>query len=786
MFELKQFQVDAAKLMASRYAFFANDPDRPRKGTKPRPFFQALSAITGAGKTPILAEAVTQICLHSDPQPIVFWMSKAKSVVAQTYTNFSNGKYSQLVESLRIINVPGLTPQLIADGTTPLMILATTGLFNNKEQSEGSLNIYKTDNDQFGEKSPWERLKERLHGARRRPLLIVYDEAQNLSDQQTEILGELEPDGYLLASATLKLRQTFQKAVIQHIRSWVDEAVDAKPFVALKAVDAQGAPESELFITTTVQSEKVVAAQLVKKAIQFDGTTASMERSLDDLFARRSILESEISNLGLKLSPKAIYVCKTNITDDGYKDDAAKPFDQRKAPPIRIWRYLVEDKKVKPSDVAIYANLSFEAGNKPDELNLFSKGENDFDEFREGDFKHIIFNLALQEGWDDPACYLAYIDKSMGSSIQVEQIIGRVLRQYDATHYDAPLLNSAHFFLRVDEQATFSEAIKKVTAKLKAEGSPIEISANFGSGKAGAEDLAPKRDDVELHHVFADAEAARAKIADFVKMFPTYVEGSPDTLGQAHTATQVVQLENLGAQPAVEWKADGNTNLVRLRWLASTAIKQRSARALANTDLKGPKFDVRVQVESNADQMTERLADEIAATYYEHTELVYEPEKPFLFGTIRVAKNAHAFKNGLYERYSGLNKFEQPFAEELDDGVDLWHRNPSSGGFHIPLLSPGDTAHFYPDFIVWHKGKVFCIDTKGTHLLAEAAARKLFDIREDDKTRIRVRFVSEGKQSSLKAKPLPGGYTVWRLKNGVPTPFQVDSLAKAVAECLKA
>ena len=93
-------------------------------------------------------------------------------------------------------------------------------------------------------------------------------------------------------------------------------------------------------------------------------------------------------------------------------------------PPIRIWRYLVEDKKILPKDIAIYANLSFVDGNKPSQVNLFSKGENDFDTFQSGNYQHIIFNLSLQEGWDDPACYLAYIDKSMGSSIQVEQLIG--------------------------------------------------------------------------------------------------------------------------------------------------------------------------------------------------------------------------------------------------------------------------------------------------------------------------------------------------------------------------
>lgn len=118
MFNLKVFQSESAALMAARYAYFANHPERPWKGKKaPRPFFQALAALTGAGKTPILAEAVARMRVHLTSEPIVFWMSKAKSVVSQTYTNFSaGGKYSSLVEDFRVVNVSQLTPQSIADG----------------------------------------------------------------------------------------------------------------------------------------------------------------------------------------------------------------------------------------------------------------------------------------------------------------------------------------------------------------------------------------------------------------------------------------------------------------------------------------------------------------------------------------------------------------------------------------------------------------------------------------------------------------------------------------------
>ncbi|MCP9734797.1 DEAD/DEAH box helicase family protein [Pseudomonas sp. GBPI_506] len=790
--ELKPFQIRSAKQISNRYAYFASHPYRPTyKGKLPRPFYQALSAITGAGKTPVLAEAVTLMRMHMEVEPIVFWMSKAKSVVQQTYTNFSSGgKYAEIVDTFRIIRASQLEPSLIADGGSPLIVLATTGLFNNKEQADGALNIYKKDQDLFGDQSPWERLIKRDAGGVRRPLIIVYDEGHNLTDQQTQILAELEPEAYLLASATLKLPANFAKSVLGPMDSWVEEAGEegegVERFGQLSALDDEGKPDCNAFSITAVDSNAVIKSELIKTSIQFDGTTAPMERCLDDLYDRLLILEQEIEARSLGFSPKAIYVCKTNITDDGDKDDHTKPFEHRNAPPIRIWRYLVEQKKVDPGRIAIYADLKFSVGGKPDAVNLFSKGESDFDEFQAGNFQHIIFNQGLQEGWDDPACYLGYIDKSMGSQIKVEQIIGRVLRQYDARHYDAPLLNSAHFFLRVDKKNVFTESIEAVRAKLQESGAAIEIVHAYGGGEGGAEDLTPKEAvGVVLHQVHADANDAVDAIAELVSKFPTFKEGEVDTQGDAHRKTETVDISNLAKAGDQEWMTSGHANRVRLRWLVSNAIRSRSRAALAVVDLRASKFDVRVEAGSNAAAAAENLAREIVVSYYQMTSLVYESEREFIFSTMRVPKKAQEFDNGLYERYAGFNKFEAPFASALDNIGLTWHRNPSNGGFRIPLLSEGDSASFAPDFLVWKGKLVFCLDTKGGHLLTDAVARKLFDIQDEGTTKVLTRFISEGKQNAIGGKALKGGFTVWKMKNGSPTPVHVSSIDQAVKECLK-
>ncbi len=668
--------------------------------------------------------------------------------------------------------------------------MATTGLFNNKEQADGALNIYKKDQDLFGDQSPWERLIARDAGGVRRPLIIVYDEGHNLSEQQTKILAELEPEAYLLASATLKLPANFAKTVLVPQEGWVEEAADEgdglERFAKLKAVDKDGKPDANAFAITAVESSAVIDAELIKTSIQFDGTTAPMERCLDDLYDRLQLIEQEIDARALGFVPKAIYVCKTNITDDGDKDDHTKPFEHRNAPPIRIWRYLVEQKQVDPASVAIYADLKFAEGNKPEDVNLFSKGESDFDEFQAGNFQHIIFNQGLQEGWDDPACYLGYIDKSMGSQIKVEQIIGRVLRQYDAQHYDTPLLNSAHFFLRVDKKNVFTESIEAVRAKLQESGAAIEIVHTYGGGEGGSEDLEPKEDlAVVLHQVHADADDAVDAIAALVAKFPTFKEGDTDTQGDAHRKTETVDIANLDKEGDQDWITSGHANRVRLRWLVSNAIRGRSRAALAVVDLKASKFDVRVEAGSNAASYAESLAKEIVNTYYQLTSLVYESEREFSFTTMRVPKKATAFNNGLYERYAGLNKFEAPFAAALDKVGLTWHRNPSNGGFRIPLLSEGDSASFSPDFLVWKGKLVFCLDTKGAHLLTDAVARKLFDIQDEGTTKLLTRFISEGKQTTIGGKATKDGFTVWKMKGGSPTPIHVSSMDQAVRECLK-
>ena len=100
MIELFAFQREASSQIADRFIQYQGD--EVPKGTKKRPewvpFFQSLAALTGAGKTVILADAVAQMSAVTDVAPVILWLSRGRVVVAQTYENLqAGGKVSHIL-----------------------------------------------------------------------------------------------------------------------------------------------------------------------------------------------------------------------------------------------------------------------------------------------------------------------------------------------------------------------------------------------------------------------------------------------------------------------------------------------------------------------------------------------------------------------------------------------------------------------------------------------------------------------------------------------------------------
>jgi type III restriction enzyme len=186
-------------------------------------------------------------------------------------------------------------------------------------------------------------------------------------------------------------------------------------------------------------------------------------------------------------------------------------------------------------------------------------------------------------------------------------------------------------------------------------------------------------------------------------------------------------------------------------------------------------------------------ARKIVDAYIEHSTVVQNAlDRPYEPGSVLVDEGKMVrFRNALHEGYSDLNIFERTFAEALDRTRRVWYRNPSQGGFSIPLLDRGSTRSFRPDFLVWVDNYVIAIDPKGDHLINEDAGRKVFSIdKMEEGPELVIRLVTEGRWQSSPTGlfgKISGtdGYTVWMLRQGRPHAIHFANILAAVDVCLR-
>ncbi|EYT52562.1 hypothetical protein H483_0117820 [Dietzia sp. UCD-THP] len=750
--ELFQFQQDAASQMADRFVEYAKEPIvmGRRANVREVPFYQALSSITGSGKTAILAQAVSEIAALSEIPPVILWLSKGKVVVQQSYANLADGgKYDHLLPDITVRLLSEYDPEDVANSKEALLYFATVGTFNQRDRENSNLRIFAFDTDDI-ESTRWEALKAReAANGQRRPLVVVYDEAQNLSDQQTTLLLEQQPSVFLLASATLRFPAQFDAEVIQPLRQ-------------------QGEYKDEDLITP-VKSSTVVASGLVKGMVSLDGLNAPMEETISEMLSDMQEAEDDAKAEGLNFTPKAIYVCNTNILahDASQTDDPKQPFDQRQAPPILIWRYLTEQCGVPAEEVAIYADLKTHKDFPlPPDFTLFSGGERDYEDFVSGDYRHIIFNKTLQEGWDDPSVYFAYVDRTMDSSVQITQVVGRVLRQPGATHYAADRLNTAHFYVRVDRNDSFAQVVEEVRRGLGGDAPEVRILMS-PPGTEEPENLTVKqsrtvpRTAIDNVPTVAPVEKVLAKVHD-------YSNDGLNTRGKGRRRT-VQQAIGMGETVDSEWVDFEQSNRVNARWVFRREVARRYRPALMVMNTDTVKFDASVGVGSSAYSALTDNAAEAVDEYLRHAEIKQLMPKPYTIGNTLVRRGVmESFENALHEGYDGLNELERRFARALDETGLPWARNRSQTGYKIPLVSLGQTVWFFPDFIIWAGDAVICVDTKGEHIVESDARRKLLAIKPHAKvpTTVEVKFVTEGTWKVDGTPAGKDGFSVWELGSG--------------------
>jgi type III restriction enzyme len=734
------FQESAIRELIDKAVSF-HDPARDDEWSdrEPRnaPFVQILQAVTGAGKTPIATSFLAEWAKLRTRPLLVIWTSKTDSVTSQALTNLSpGGSYASLLPGFQTMGLDELAgnPSVLEPDAGNLLFSGTTAMFNVEARDGRRLHSERTFVDASGTgTSIWGRiaqLGDPKTGSHE--VVVVYDEGQNNTDAQADLLLDLKPAVFLLVSATPESALTNK----MRARAGIESVEQLNAF-------------RDRFVTF-VETARVVDANLIKATIELRNDLREPKvvigAMVEEQWRRAEAAKAE----GATFTPKAVYVCDTNIVGDDQR-----PFASRQARPIVIWRDLVAA-GVAPDSIAIYAELKLGADH-PDNCHLPA----DFNELRAGNYEHIIFNKRLEEGWDDPAVSLAYIDKWTESTRLITQLIGRVIRQPEPERrFVEESLRTATIYVSIP-----NDKVKGVVENLRSEigstfldrdrqwlrvfedqaGSPVEVAIT-----SGREQHIPR-------FALKPADGTIDAMTTVLSTTPEFLD--LERAVETDETTVIVDV----AKGSVREDVRQGTGRERerpvleliLEHLRSVCPDARDAFD-QDRDLVGrlpaktrERLRARIARSSPAYQEARKLAEGMARAYLER---VYFTERSFGSWAVGVTRlrsesGSTAYVNSIHARYDGMNPGELACAAALDELGFPWMRNPAGrDGYSIDLPVYGSgSQRFFPDFLLFAGTRILAIDPKGGQLLNDAIRDKLLaPLRTNDGRTIEILLVSSG------------------------------------------
>jgi type III restriction enzyme len=340
-----------------------------------------------------------------------------------------------------------------------------------------------------------------------------------------------------------------------------------------------------------------------------------------------------------------------------------------------------------------------------------------------------------------------------------------VLRQPGATHYSSETLNTAHFYVRLDRNSVFTQVVDEVRDGLGGDAPEVRLVATAPGRERPVPQ--PVKEARSVPKVALASSHAQSAVESVVAKLNDY---SVDAINTQATGSRRTITQRIGASEAAdtEWVDFEHASRVSVRWAFRREVSRsfRPTLTVVNTD--GAKFDAKVGVGSTAYKHVVDMSADAVAQFLDFAQIKQQRRNPYEVGAILARPSeVEPFTNALHAGYDGLNKLEKPFAQALDATGLPWCRNPSQTGYKIPLLSPGATVWFFPDFLLWVGSAVFCLDTKGEHLIESDAGRKLLGIlpAAGSETRVDVKLISRGRWDAERTRTSPDGYTLWGVRH---------------------
>lgn len=359
---------------------------------------------TGGGKTFMACSSVKRIFDHMpmDKPKVVVWLVPSDSILTQTIQTLSNpmhpyrqkldmdfaGKVGIYTKEM-LLNGQNFSPDTIKEMLTVCVLSYASLRINSKKKDVRKVyqengNLFRFVNYMDGQSDLIEDTPDTalIQVLRYLSPIAIVDESHNAgSTLSVEMLSNLNPSFILELTATPRSASNI-----------------------ISYVDARELKKEHMVKLPVVVFNRNSRQTVIQDAIQLRGN-----------IEKQAITERE--NGGEYIRPIVLFQAQPNVNED------SKTFDKIKD--------LLLAMGIPKEQIAVKTSKIDDIGN----MNLMSET---------CEIRYIITVNALKEGWDCPFAYILASLANKTSKVDVEQILGRILRQPYTKQHKAALLNTSY------------------------------------------------------------------------------------------------------------------------------------------------------------------------------------------------------------------------------------------------------------------------------------------------------------------------------------------------------
>lgn len=361
--------------------------------------------------------------------------------------------------------------------------------------------------------------------------------------------------------------------------------------------------------------------------------------------------------------------------------------------------------------------------------------------------RYIITVNALKEGWDCPFAYVLVSVANIGSTVAVEQTMGRILRLPSTKEKRKKKLNYSYVFASSE---TFTKASAAVIKGLESNGFSREDLREYKGGKVTPEktEFVQVIKDVNIRVPMISEIGSKDPLAfsrdllrDAFSLPKEFVPFNVDFHSDQARKVKIDVDKEAGIYRIVQGKLALTINPEDFSEEELLGWLKRNVRHTAVTSEEMGNYLVKAlkhalkdhtldELSINRFRLKERLQEVVLETIQGYTKKQFEdqlkkkkletksasfsPPKTTLLSRITDEK----FSKHLFERAGHLNGEEIDFAFRIDalENVQWWFRNREKEDFYLQGWKAGK---FYPDYIIKTKsGKCVVVEYKGADRLS--------------------------------------------------------------------